>query len=95
MRPRTRRPRPPVVSRLNAWRFPAAAIAALAFTLASGYGALDEWHQAFVPGRYPTMTDAALNAFGAGLVAGLWWLLASRSSAIAAPRTEPEPLERT
>ena len=41
------------------------------------------------------MTDAALNALGAGLPAGLWWRLASRSGAIAAPRTEPDRLERT
>ena len=39
---------------LNAWRLPAAAIAALALALATGYGILDEWHQAFVPGRYST-----------------------------------------
>jgi hypothetical protein len=38
--------------------------------LALAYGALDEWHQSFVPGRYASLTDIVLNA--AGAVLGIW-----------------------
>ncbi len=29
-----------------------------------GYGALDEWHQSFVPGRDPSVGDAVADAIG-------------------------------
>ena len=41
-----------------------------ACALAASYGALDEWHQSFVPGRYASLTDIVLNA--AGAVLGIW-----------------------
>lgn len=34
------------------------------------FGVLDEWHQQFIPGRYPSVTDMAFDAIGAA--AGLW-----------------------
>lgn len=34
------------------------------------YGALDEFHQYFVPGRFASITDALFNAAGAGVVVG-------------------------
>ncbi len=55
---------------LDAWlRAPRARVIA-AFSIASVYGFLDEWHQSFVPGRYASLTDVALDVAGAG--AGIW-----------------------
>jgi len=31
---------------------------------AAGYGILNEWHQAFVPGRHPSVNDALINTAG-------------------------------
>ena len=42
---------------------PSRITAALAITIATG--ALLEWYQMFVPGRFGTVTDVILNAFGA------------------------------
>jgi VanZ family protein len=47
---------------------------ALAWALAVLYAASDEWHQSFVPGRHPQLTDVLIDACGAatGLLI-LWW----------------------
>ena len=37
----------------------------LSLLLTVGYGALDEWHQTFVPGRYGSFTDASFDLIGA------------------------------
>ena len=42
-----------------------------AFLLATGFGILDEWHQLYVPGRYASLTDMALNALGAAFAVWL------------------------
>jgi glycopeptide antibiotics resistance protein len=34
------------------------------------YGVFDEWHQSFVPGRFASLADVALNL--AGTVLGIW-----------------------
>ncbi len=49
---------------------------ALAVALTVTYGFLDEWHQAFVPGRYASLTDVLLDGTGAllGVLAGRWLL---------------------
>ncbi len=49
---------------------------ALAVVLTVAYGVLDEWHQAFVPGRYASFTDVLLDGTGAllGVLAGRWLL---------------------
>lgn len=39
----------------------------LVIAIAGGYGAALELHQAGIPGRYPSLTDAALNCTGAVL----------------------------
>jgi len=62
-----------------AWRtWPAAA----ALAAAVAYGAVDEWHQSFVPGRHPELADVAADALGAFLaIAGAWLVLARRRPA--------------
>jgi VanZ family protein len=44
----------------------------LALAIAIGVGALDEWNQAFVPGRFASLTDATLNTLGAAVGVLLW-----------------------
>jgi VanZ family protein len=55
---------------LVAWLRHTVAIAVSAFAVAALYGLIDEWHQSFVPGRYASLTDVALDAVGAAL--GIW-----------------------
>ena len=38
-----------------------------AFVIAVGFGAINEWRQIHLPGRYGTLADVLLNAMGAGL----------------------------
>jgi glycopeptide antibiotics resistance protein len=47
----------------------------LALLLTAAYGMADEFHQLYVPGRYASLTDTALNCLGAVLGAwlGQWW----------------------
>jgi len=49
--------------------------AVLAFLLATAWGALDEIHQAFVPGRHADLLDLLADAVGAGvgIVVALSW----------------------
>lgn len=47
-------------------------VAAAAITLSIAYGALDEWHQTFVPGRTGSLTDLMLDLIGALLAAILF-----------------------
>ena len=51
--------------------------AVVAVLLAAAYGATDEFHQAFTPGRGPSITDVVIDTIGAGVGVGLR-LLASR-----------------
>ena len=47
----------------------------LSFIITLGYGALDELHQYFVPGRYASLLDVLLDGGGAVLgVLGFWGL---------------------
>lgn len=57
--------------------------AALAVLLSTLYGASDEWHQGFVPGRTPDAMDMAADALGAG--AGAAAVLAVRRFLAARP----------
>lgn len=45
-----------------------------------GYGVIDEWHQAFVPGRYASMVDVGLDGAGAGLAVVLPLLTSALAS---------------
>lgn len=42
-----------------------------AVVLAAAYGATDEFHQSFVPGRSPDLADLVADAFGAALAVGV------------------------
>lgn len=47
----------------------------LAFSLATIYGASDEWHQMFVPNRTPSLSDVAIDSTGVLLtlaIVSLW-----------------------
>lgn len=47
--------------------------AAVVVTLLCGsFGVLDEFHQSFVPGRFPSAVDVALDALGGALAAVTW-----------------------
>ena len=58
-------------------RWPAVGWALIAFALTVLYGVSDEVHQAFVPGRTPSLMDIALDAAGATLGVGLALLTAA------------------
>jgi VanZ family protein len=59
-------------------------LAVLAWTVTSGYGLTDEWHQSFVPKRTFDLADLAADAISAATVIALcaWW---SRLTATAHP----------
>jgi VanZ family protein len=54
-----------------------AATAMAAVLCAALYGASDEWHQSFVPGRSPALDDLAADTFGAALAVGIAWAWAA------------------
>lgn len=43
----------------------------LAFAIAVLYGLSDEYHQSFVPGRHPSLSDALIDAMGAATAIGV------------------------
>lgn len=59
--------------------FCAAAAILLAILLTSAYGASDEWHQVYVPGRYPSGADWIADTAGACLAA--WFYLRTQRAA--------------
>ena len=56
--------------------YPAPLRIVLAFTVSVGIGAVLEWYQTSVPGRFGTLTDAILNTVGSivGLIAASFLL---------------------
>ena len=46
--------------------------AAGAWAIASAYGASDEWHQSFVPGRKPGVDDWLFDTHSGGLAIYAW-----------------------
>jgi VanZ family protein len=61
-----------------------AMVAIVALVVTIGYGATDEWHQSFVPGRSSELADLAADALGALGAVGLCWawgMIAIRSDA--------------
>lgn len=58
---------------------------AAAVFLAAVYGALDELHQYFVPGRFLSLTDLSMNVLGA-VLGGVWALWRDRGFVPAPPK---------
>jgi len=50
----------------------------LAWVLSVAYAFSDEFHQSFVPGRHPSVTDVAIDASGAALVLLLVSMISKR-----------------
>lgn len=48
-------------------------IALVAIAICIGYGASDEWHQSFVPGRTAEIADLFADATGASVAAAVCW----------------------
>jgi VanZ family protein len=55
------------------WRGVTAGAVLLAIASAAAYGAFDEWHQRYVPGRTADVRDLAADAIGASAAAGALW----------------------
>ncbi len=58
------------------WRRVSIATVLAAIALSAAYGASDEFHQRFVPGRTADLADLAADTLGASVAAGLAWLVA-------------------
>ncbi len=52
----------------------------VAFLVASGYGALTELHQVWIPGRFPSAFDVMLNVAGSLIFVWLYWWVKLRRS---------------
>jgi len=59
------------------WSRVTAASAMAAWLLSSAYGASDEWHQSFVPGRTPTVDDWVADTLGAAVAVAAVWAAAA------------------
>lgn len=60
-----------------------------ALVLCACYAATDEWHQAFVGGRGPSITDVGIDTLGAGLALCVHALAARISNRISKRRKRP------
>lgn len=76
---------------LRAWVRTFSALAICGCGIASLYGIFDEWHQSFVPGRFASFTDVALDCAGALL--GTW--LAARMTGHPTDSATPTDTTRT
>lgn len=56
--------------------------AAIAFAMSALYGAVDEVHQSFVPGRSSSWLDLLADTMGAAIIAGTWLVLFTRKRAV-------------
>ncbi len=59
-------------------------VAAVSLLLCLLYGISDEFHQSFIPGRYPSITDIVADVFGAAL-ACMFWLWMNRTEHAGSP----------
>lgn len=70
--------------------------ALITILIVAGYAALDEYHQSFVPGRTPAVTDVLIDTSGgatAQIVASLWVLLGTARTR--RRQSEPAAVETT
>ena len=58
------------------WRSVTLPLCILAVVVAAGYGATDEFHQRFVPGRTADLLDLAADTVGAAAAVTLVWVVA-------------------
>ena len=65
---------------------------ALSWILAVLYAASDEWHQSFVPGRHPQLTDVLIDACGATTGLLIFWWLRRRAQASANGEYQERPM---
>lgn len=69
-----------ILALLWVWGLPLRQRVGAAWLLATAWGALDEFHQSYVPGRTADLWDLLADAVGAALAVGLWaWLPRRRS----------------
>ncbi|MDQ2996953.1 MAG: VanZ family protein [Chloroflexota bacterium] len=68
---------------------PSRLIWALSWMFTVLYAASDEWHQSFVPGRHPQLTDVLIDACGAAAGLLIFWWLQRRAQGAAAHAGEP------
>jgi VanZ family protein len=59
------------------WRRVSIATVLTAIVLCAAYGASDEFHQRFVPGRTAELADLAADVLGASAWVGFAWLMAA------------------
>lgn len=69
---------------LAGWMTPLPVVYLLVFVVTTGYGVLDEWHQLYIPGRYASLTDIALNTLGTAVAL---WIIASSNRLPCQPGT--------
>jgi len=72
------------------WAAPLGALA-VAWAIATVYGATDEFHQAFTPGRTPDVLDLRADAIGAALGLGLAWCCGIIRRLVAPTRASTTP----
>ena len=65
-----------MTSAASAFKLPRPAV--VGFLIAAAYGGLDEFHQSFVVGRSPLITDVLIDATGALIGVAAWWYLSRR-----------------
>ena len=54
-------------------------IGMLVILLCFAYGLSDEWHQSFIPGRFPSVWDVAADTIGAVVTVYIWFKLSGIS----------------
>ena len=62
---------------------------ALSWVLTVLFAASDEWHQSFVPGRHPQLTDVLIDLCGAATGLLIFWRNERRAQAVALRAGEP------
>jgi VanZ family protein len=67
---------------------------ALAWLLTALYAGSDEWHQSFVPGRHPHITDVVIDLCGAAFGLLMLWLIHRRKRELLVAGDQP-PISAT